>query len=53
MNWLIKGGRVVDPAQGLDDVRDVLIREGFIVKLGIELKTPPDAEELDARGKVV
>lgn len=53
MNWLIKGGRVVDPAQGLDDVRDVLIREGFIVKLGIDLKTPPDAEELDARGKVV
>lgn len=53
MNWLIKGGRVVDPAQGLDDVRDVLIREGTVVKIGVDLKPPPDAEELDASGKVV
>ena len=43
----------MDPAQGLDDVRDVLIREGRIVKVGLNLKPPPDAEELEATGKVV
>lgn len=27
---LIKGGRVIDPASGLDDLRDVLIRDGRV-----------------------
>ena len=31
---LIKGGRVVDPAVGLDDDRDVLIDEGFVQDVG-------------------
>jgi dihydroorotase len=53
VNWLIKGGRVVDPAQGLDDVRDVLVRDGRIIKVGPNLKAAPDCKELEATGKVV
>ncbi|MGB9886221.1 MAG: dihydroorotase [Moorellales bacterium] len=53
MDWLIRGGRVVDPAQGLDDVRDVLILGGRIAMVGFNLKPPPHVEELEAVGKVV
>jgi len=33
---LIRGGRVVDPAQGLDGVNDVLVRDGLVVAVGPE-----------------
>ena len=59
---VIRGGRVLDPASGLDDVADVVVEEGVIRRVG------PDAGEgyarrageeggrirvLDARGLVV
>jgi dihydroorotase len=31
---LIRGGRVVDPAQGIDRIDDVLIRDGHVVAVG-------------------
>lgn len=31
---LIRGGRVVDPSQGIDRVDDVLVRDGLIVSIG-------------------
>jgi dihydroorotase len=31
---LIRGGRVIDPAQGIDRVDDVLVRDGLIVSVG-------------------
>jgi len=34
MGLLIRGGRVVDPANGLDMVTDVLVRDGRIASLG-------------------
>lgn len=52
MKIVIKGGRVIDPARGLDDVQDVLIEEGKIVKIGKELKGE-GAEIIDAAGKLV
>ena len=36
MNLLIKGGRVVDPSQGLDATMDILIENGKISKIGRE-----------------
>jgi len=33
MNWLIKGARIIDPSQHIDDQMDILIEEGKIVKL--------------------
>src|SRR5690349_270705 len=37
MKMLLKGGRVVDPANQIDGVRDVLIENGTIVKVGENL----------------
>lgn len=51
MNILIKGGRVIDPAQGLDAVLDVLIEDGRIAKVGKGLKG--QGETIDAAGKLV
>ena len=53
MNVLIKGGRVVDPAGGIDAVQDVWIADGRIHKVGRGLKAPAGIESVDAAGKVV
>ena len=34
---LIRGGRVIDPAAGLDTVHDVLIEQGKIARVGARL----------------
>src|SRR5512146_92935 len=47
---LIRGGRVIDPAQNLDGPADILIRDGKIAEVG---KTGPADETLDARGLIV
>jgi dihydroorotase len=49
---LLKGGRVVDPAIGLDTVCDVLIRDGMIVDVGVGLDMPK-GETVDCAGRVV
>jgi dihydroorotase len=52
VNWLLKGGRVVDPKSGTDALRDVLVRDGKIARIGENL--PADnVPVLDLRGKVV
>ena len=49
---LIRGGRVIDPGEGVDLQCDVLVDEGRIVAVGPGL-APESAEILDARGLVV
>ena len=49
MSLLIKGGRVVDPANSFDAVSDVLVTDGRIAKVGKHLKAPEGAETVDAR----
>lgn len=49
MQLLIRGGRVVDPAQGVDDQLDLLIQNGKILRLGRDLAAP-DAQILNADG---
>lgn len=49
---LLRGGRVIDPAQGLDGTFDVRIRDGRIVALGADLPTD-DAAVLDTSGLLV
>lgn len=53
MNLLIRNGHVVDPAGGVDDVRDVLIEEGLISKIGTSVKAPKGVESVDASGRIV
>jgi dihydroorotase len=49
---LLRGGRVVDPAAGLDLVADVVIRDGRIVEIGQDLKIAK-GETVECSEKVV
>ena len=49
---LIKNGRVMDPKSGLDQVCDILVQDGKIVKIAAEIKEE-GAELIDATGLVV
>jgi dihydroorotase len=53
MNLLIKGGRVIDPSQGLDDTLDVVVENGLVKQIGKGLAAPAGAETIDASGKYV
>ena len=49
---LVKGGRVIDPANVVDGLRDVLVRDGKVFAIepvGI-VAAPPGVPEIDARG---
>jgi dihydroorotase len=48
---IIRGGRVIDPASGLDDARDVLVEDGVIAQVAPSIDA--SAREIDARGLVV
>jgi len=52
MPMLIKNGRVIDPASGVDCVADVLIEDGRIAAVAPDLSSP-NAEVLDATGLIV
>lgn len=49
---LIKGGRVVDPENCVDETADVLICDGRIEKIGAELAAR-EADVINAEGKIV
>ncbi len=62
MHILIRGGRVIDPAQGLDRHLDVRIEDGVVVELGENLplqrhRTGDESSSaprlIDARGRIV
>lgn len=50
---LLRGGRVVDPSQRLDAVRDVLLVDGKVAQVGAGLTAPEGARVLDCAGLVV
>ncbi|WP_455144176.1 dihydroorotase [Selenomonas noxia] len=49
---LLKGGRVIDPAAKLNQVCDVLIEDGIIQKVGLDIRAD-QAEVYDASDKIV
>ena len=53
MNLLIKGGRVIDPSQGIDDTLDVVVADGKVKEIGKGLSAPAGSETIDASGKYV
>lgn len=52
---LLEGGRVIDPANGIDDIRDVLVKNGRIAAVGAIAGTPmaENAEVIDCSGRLV
>jgi dihydroorotase len=53
VNLWIRGGRVIDPANGLDTPADVLILDGLVREVGPRLAAPPGTPVADAAGRVV
>ncbi|MBM3157974.1 MAG: dihydroorotase, partial [Chloroflexi bacterium] len=54
-NLLIKGGRIIDPLQGIDAAGDMLISEGKVAWLVVKKagRVPENFSVIDARGMVV
>ena len=51
---IIKGGRIIDPLSKRDEVLDIKIEDGKIVKLAKDIEASSGNEEIiDARGKIV
>ena len=55
MTILLRGARVVDPSQTIDDVRDVLLRDGLVGEIAqrIDVGEENGVEIVDLAGKVV
>lgn len=52
MRLLIKNGRIIDPANSVDTIADILIADGKIIDIQPEIKDK-DAEIIDATDKIV
>ncbi len=50
---VLKGGRVIDPSQGIDQVVDLLLVDGAVAELGTDIQAGGDAEVRDVSGLVV
>jgi dihydroorotase len=50
---LLRGGRVIDPSRGTDEVADVYLEGGKVASVGQGIAGADDAIRIDARGKVV
>ena len=50
-SYIIKGGRVIDPANKIDERLDILIQDGLIEKLSTNIES--DLPVIDASGKIV
>jgi dihydroorotase len=50
---ILKGGRVIDPASGLDGVRDLAVSGGKIAEIAAEIPRDAAAETVDVRGRLV
>ncbi|MDO9067753.1 MAG: dihydroorotase [Deltaproteobacteria bacterium] len=53
MNLFIKGGRVIDPSQNMDDKLDVLVENGLVKEIGKGLTVPAGVKTIDASDKFV
>ncbi len=50
---ILQGGRVIDPSQGLDSVRDVAFKDGKVSAVAQHLPSNNAAEVIDVAGKLV
>lgn len=50
---LIRGGRVLDPAKGIDKVADIGIQDGRVADIGPDLKAGPGTTVIDAKNCLV
>ncbi len=53
MRLLLRGGRLIDPSQGIDDRRDVLIEDGAVAAVAPSIEVGEGTETRDISGLVV
>lgn len=53
MDFLLRGGKLIDPAQGISDQRDISVRDGRIAEIGRGLSLDRTQSVLDIAGKIV
>jgi len=53
LKLLIKNGRVIDPANNIDDFLDILVEENIIKKVAKGIKAEGSVKVIDAKGKIV
>src|SRR5438105_6999847 len=51
-NFLLKGGRLLDPASGRDGLFDIRVHDGIVAEIGADL-SPDDATVIDVKGLLV
>ncbi len=51
--YFIRGGRVIDPATGREQLADVVVAGGLVTQVGADAASPDGAEVVDASGCVV
>jgi len=51
-NFVLKGGRVLDPASGLEGEQDIHVRDGVVEAIGADLKAE-SATIIDVKGLIV
>ncbi len=49
---VIRGARLLDPRAGLDEVKDIVLRDGEVAEIGDSPPTPDGAEVIDGDGLV-
>lgn len=50
---VIKGGRLIDPSQGINDTRDIAVSRGKIADIDRQIEDAEAGKVIDARGKIV
>ncbi|MEA1936360.1 MAG: dihydroorotase [Thermodesulfobacteriota bacterium] len=57
MNILLKGGRIIDPSQNIDEKTDILVEEGKIAQIGQDIYKSTETDSapkiLNLEGKIV
>ncbi|MDR1160039.1 MAG: dihydroorotase [Syntrophomonadaceae bacterium] len=53
MKFLIKNGRVIDPANQIDDIRNIFVADGFIADSDSIASSDQDVKVIDAEGLIV
>ena len=53
MSLLIRNGRIVDPLAKTDEILDILIENGKIIKKSKNIRKKSDTEVLDASNLIV
>ena len=50
---VLKGGRIIDPESGLDEIQDIAFKDGKVSALADSLATMPAKQIHDVSGKII